>query len=640
MNATTSEPDNGSQPRQAPPVGDYALISDCHAAALVSRGGSIDWCCMPRFDSEPCFGRLLDWQGAGHCSIASTNAGVRISRQYLDDTMVLSTRFDTATGSAQVFDLLVLKETGRTFSGRQLLRIVEGLEGNVDFHVEVQPRFDFGDVRPWLREDQPGVFVAVGGAHGLVICGDMGLEREGKYSLSSDFRVGSGQRRRLSVQFSHPELLDNGPDQVPDAQQLDQSLEQTGYWWRHWCRRINIDDTGSFPGIRRSVITLKALSYLPTGAIIAAPSTSLPEGLSGTRNWDYRFSWVRDAAFTARALVEVGCEDDAYQFRRFIERSSAGSAAQFRTLYGVDGGRRQEEFELVHLEGYRGASPVRVGNRAARQIQLDVFGETLELSWLWHRRGYAPSQSYWQFLVNLLNRVCAHWQEPDHSIWEVRGARRHFVHSKVMCWSALNRGIHIAEELGREAPVEQWQRSCEDIRAAVEEHGYDRERGIFVQSFEEPYLDAALLRMSCVDFIDHQDERMLRTTDAIRAALEVDGLLHRYDAPDGLPGQEGAFLPCSFWLAECLAFQQRRSEARSVFERAVRTANDLGLFSEEYDTRRQLLWGNFPQALTHLSYITAALALQRLRAIDNGHEADEVFRTASVTSGTRRPYHE
>jgi len=611
MNAASFNADTSRLCQQAPPIGDYALISDCQAAALVSRHGSIDWCCMPRFDSEPCFGRLLDWHHAGYCRIAPAEGAFDCAREYLDDTMVLCTRFETGTGSVRLYDLLVLTDDNKYHANRQLVRIVEGLEGQVELDVDVLPRFGFGDIKPWLRQHDTDAFIAVGGENGLVICADLGLELQDRYSLGARIRVCKGERRHLSIQFSPPEQLDDGPKWLPDAEDLDRCLEQTAHWWRHWSGRIDTASRSLPCGVRRSAIILKALNYAPTGAIIAAPTTSLPEGLQGTRTWDYRFSWVRDAAFTATALVELGCEDEAYRFRRFIERSSAGSAAQFRTLYRIDGGRRLMETELEHLEGYRGATPVRIGNHASRQIQLDVFGETLELSWLWHRHGHAPSNDYWEFLVDLVDRVCAHWRDPDHGIWEMRGEPRNYVHSKVMCWSALNRGIALSEELGRKAPVERWRQAREQVRQAVEEYGYDQNRGIFVQSFDNRYLDAALLRMPGVGFIDYQDERMLRTTDAIRSGLALDGLLKRYDSPDHLPGTEGAFLACSFWLAECLARQQRYAEARSTFDRAIQTANDLGLFSEQYDPQRQLLWSNFPQGLTHLSYITAALAMRQ-----------------------------
>jgi GH15 family glucan-1,4-alpha-glucosidase len=615
--------DDSYPPRQASPIGDYALISDCHAAGLVSRHGSIDWCCMPRFDSEPCFGRLLDWRRAGHCSIAPAGGQVECARGYLDDTMVLCTRFETDTGSAQIFDLLVLTHTGGKPEERELVRIVEGLEGDVELDVEVQPRFGFGDIKPWLRQHDRDVFVAVGGNNGLLICADMGLAFHDRYSLAARIRVSEGQRRRLSIRFAPPESLDEIQNDLPDARQLDQCLEETTRWWRDWSGRIETGNGELHPVVRRSAIVLKALTYAPTGAIIAAPTTSLPEGLGGTRTWDYRFSWVRDAAFTATTLVELGCEDEAFRFRRFIERSSAGSAARFATLYGVDGGRRQQEIELAHLEGYRGAKPVRVGNHASSQTQLDMFGETLELSWLWHRRGHAPSNDYWDFLVDLVDWVCTHWREPDHGIWEMRGEPKNYVYSKVMCWSALNRGIVLAEQLERAAPVDRWRQAREQVRTAVETYGYDRKRGIFVQSFEEGYLDAALLRMPRVGFINYRDERMLRTTDAIRSGLALDGLLRRYDSPDHLPGTEGAFLACSFWLAECLACQQRAAEASEVFLNAAQTANDLGLFSEQFDPQRGLLWSNFPQGLTHLSYISAALALRQAERA-NGQAAASI----------------
>jgi GH15 family glucan-1,4-alpha-glucosidase len=624
MNPASYKPDNSQAPQQALPIGDYALINDCHSAALVSRHGSIDWCCMPRFDSEPCFGRLLDWQRAGYCRIAPAEGAFDCARQYLDDTMVLCTRFEVESGRVQVFDLLVLTDANTAHADRQVVRIVEGLEGQVELDVEVRPRFGFGDIKPWLRQHDTDVYIAVGGANGLVICGDIGLKLQDKYSLGARIKVDKGERRHLSIQFSSPELLDDGPKQLPDAQQLDRCLDRTAQWWRHWCRRMNTDNQGLHSGVRRSAIVLKALNYAPTGAIIAAPTTSLPEGLQGTRTRDYRFSWVRDAAFTATALVELGCSDEAYRFRRFIERSSAGSAAQFGTLYGIDGGRRLMEIELDHLEGYPGATPVRIGNHASRQIQLDVFGETLELSWLWHRRGHAPSNDYWEFLVDLVDRVCAQWRDPDHGIWEMCGEPQNYVHSKVMCWSALNRSIALSAELGRNAPLERWGQARDQVRTAVEDYGYDQRRGIFVRSFENRYLYAALLQIPGVGFIDYRDERMRRTTDAIQSGPALDGLLKRYDSPDHLPGTEGAFLACSFWLAECLACQQRYDEARSTFDRAAQAVNDLGLFSEQYDPQRQLLWSNFPQGLTHLSYITAALALRQAALTVGGREAPTV----------------
>ncbi len=604
-------------PQQAPPIDDYALIGDCHAAALVSRYGSIDWCCMPRFDSEPCFGRLLDWRRGGNCAIMPLASEYEGDRAYLDGSLVICTTFRTESGQARIYDCMALDEARLCDDSSQsrLVRIVEGVDGSTDLRVQVLPRFDFGDVKPWIRELDDCVFTAVGGNKGLVISGDMELRQEDQYSLSSSIRVHAGERRCLGIEFVAPERLDDGPESVPSVKELQRNLDDTVKWWRAWSAKIQDDDSDRAPGVHRSALVLKALNYAPTGAIIAAPTTSLPEGLQGTRTWDYRFSWIRDAAFTADVMVELGGEAEAYGFRRFIERSSAGSAKQFQTLYGIDGSRRQDEFDLKHLEGYRGATPVRIGNQASQQMQLDVFGEMLELSWIWHRHGHSPSDDYWRFLVDLVNRVRSHWRDPDHGIWEMRGEPQHFVHSKVMCWSALNRGIGLARELDRDAPVKQWTEAREQVRAAIEQDGYDRERGIFIQAFERNYLDAALLRMPSVGFIEYTDQRMIRTTDAIRAGLDADGLLRRYDSPDGLPGEEGAFLACSFWLVECLAGQQRFDEAQQVFDRAAATANDVGLFSEEYDVDRQQLLANFPQGLTHLSHISAVLALRRRAAV-------------------------
>jgi GH15 family glucan-1,4-alpha-glucosidase len=603
-------------PEQAPAIGDYALIGDCRAAALVSRFGSVDWCCLPNFAAEPSFGRLLDWRRGGHCSIAPQTQSFDGQREYLDDTLILATTFDTPSGSVRVLDFFVIDDDPHTDpEAPQLIRVIEGLKGTLDLEVQVSPRFDFGDVKPWLRQHAPDQFTAVGGSRGLLICGDLELRIEHKYNLRASVRVHAGETRHLGVLYRAPETLDHGPARVPTARDLERKLSRTRQWWSDWSRKVQVPNSRFSGNILRSAIILKALTYAPTGAIIAAPTTSLPEGLSGTRTWDYRFSWLRDAAFTADVLVELGCEDEAYAFRRFLERSSAGSAQQLQTLYGIDGARRQDEFELPHLEGYQGATPVRVGNHASRQVQLDVFGEVLEQSWIWHQRGHSPSEEYWPFLVELVNRVSHHWQDPDHGIWEIRGEPQHYVHSKVMCWSALNRGILLAQDLQKETPIDEWTRAREAVRESVETHGFDAKRGVFMQAYERPYLDAALLRLPTVGFIEFDDPRMVRTTDAIRTGLDQDGLLRRYDSPDGLPGEEGAFLACSFWLAECLAGQHRFDAAQAVFDRAAQTANDLGLFSEEYDVRRQQLLANFPQGLTHLSYISAALALYRQSAV-------------------------
>jgi GH15 family glucan-1,4-alpha-glucosidase len=363
----------------------------------------------------------------------------------------------------------------------------------------------------------------------------------------------------------------------------------------------------------RSAIVLKALANRSTGAIVAAPTTSLPEAPGAGLNWDYRCSWVRDSTFSARALTEIGFREEADAFRRFVERSAAGSADGVRTMYGIGGERRLTEVAVDGVEGYRGARPVRIGNAASNQLQLDVYGELVELAWRWHERGHAPDDDYWRFLLDVVDTVAENWGKPDRGIWEIRGEPRHFVHSKAMCWAALDRGIALAEESLRRAPLERWRKERDRLRRAVEREGYDDERGVFVQAFGTRELDAALLLLPVVGFVAWDDERMVRTADAIRSELGVDGLLLRYRPDEPLQGgptaREGAFLPCSFWLAECLAHQARDDEAREVFDRCASCGNDLGLFSEEYDVEAGEMLGNFPQALTHLSYISAAAAL-------------------------------
>ncbi len=590
-----------------PPISTYALIGDCHSSALISEVASIDWCCLPRFDSGSCFGRVLDWRRGGFCQIRPDGVKCSTSRRYVDDTLVLETTFRTGGGEARLFDCFTMRKGGSHDPFRQVLRIVEGVRGRIDFALEVCPRFDYGEVRPWIRQEGPNFFSAIGGNDGLLVAFDGGLGTV-DHDLVSRFSVPAGERHRLSMQFMRPETIDDEHPSPPEAGELDRRLEETLGWWRRWAGKTRLQGPDMAAALR-SAIALKALQHAPTGAIVAAPTTSLPEAPGGSRNWDYRFSWIRDSSFAVRSLVELGYESEADGFRRFVERSAAGNAGDLQIVYGVGGERRLSELELPKLEGYRGARPVRAGNAAATQLQLDVFGELLDLAWRWHERGHSPDDDYWRFILELCNAAARLWTEPDRGIWEVRGHPLHFVHSKAMCWVALDRGLRLAEASARAAPVKRWTLARDRIRRAIETKGYDRDRGVFVRSFGMKTMDASLLLLPTAGFVDHDDPRMIRTTDQIRKELDRDGLLLRYKGADGLRGKEGAFLACSFWLAECYAHQGRYDEARVVFDRTVSTGNDLGLFSEEFDVATGEMLGNFPIGLTHLSHIAAAVAM-------------------------------
>jgi Glucoamylase and related glycosyl hydrolases len=597
-----------------PAIANYALIGDCHSVALVGRSGSIDWCCMPCFDSDSCFGRLLDWEHAGYCAITPAGEYTTCSREYQERTLVLVTTFRTPQGEARLIDFFAMRRGGRTHPRRQLLRILEGVSGRVDFAVEVIPLFDYGAISPWIKRHSANLHTAVASNQGLIISGDVPLTLEGKHALKCNVKIGVGDRLRLSIQFAPPELLEEVLTDVAEHKQADRYLEETVAWWHNWSSKISASKcTGVC--VLRSAIVLKALGYAPTGAIIAAPTTSLPESPGGERNWDYRFSWLRDSIFTVHALADLGCESEADGFRRFIQRSAAGSADELQVVYGVDGRRRLTEIILHHLRGYCDARPVRIGNAADHQFQGDMYGLILEQAWRWSERGNSPDPHYWKFLAALVEAAAARWQQPDHGIWEVRCEPKHFVHSKVMCWAALNRGIALAQQHTLKAPLKRWQRVKQEIHDAVETHGYDHERGVYVQAFGGRGMDAALLLLPDVEFIPYQDERMRRTVDAVWQELDEGGLLLRYRMQDGLHGHEGAFLACTFWLAECLARQNRKHEAKQVYERATHCANDLGLFSEQYDMASAQMRGNFPQGLSHLSHISAALALQECGAM-------------------------
>jgi GH15 family glucan-1,4-alpha-glucosidase len=593
-----------------PPIADYGLIGDGQSAALVSRHCSIDWCCLPRFDSGSCFGRLLDAERGGHFSIAPVESTreASIHRGYRGDTMVLETRFRVEGGEAAVIDCLTMTREGPSGTGPQILRIIEGVRGSVELEVEIVPRYDYGEIDAWIRKHGPNVYSAIGGDDGLVISGDLEFDA-GRHELRGRCTVRSSERVRIAAAYADPATIEDAEPTAPDAEDLDRALEDTLAFWEHWASGLAVSSDDQVETVR-SALTLKALIYDRTGAMVAAPTTSLPEVEGGERNYDYRYSWIRDSTLASSSLFDLGADPEADGFRRFIERSAAGNAEDLQIMYGIGGERRHEELDL-DLDGYGGARPVRIGNEASKQTQLDVLGQLVEQSWRWYGRGHEPDDDYWRFIVDIVNTAAELWEKPDRGIWEWRGGRKHFTHSKVLCWAALDRGLALARACVRKAPEQRWRRARDELREAIERRGYDEKRGVFVQVFDEKSLDAALLRLPVVGFVDYDDERMIRTADAIRDELDADGLLYRYRRKDGMEGDEGAFLPASFWLVEVLAKQRRLDDAQEVFDRAVATANGLGLFSEEYDPQRQRMLGNFPQALTHLSHIEASLALER-----------------------------
>jgi GH15 family glucan-1,4-alpha-glucosidase len=600
---------SSEHPEARPAIGDYAFLSDCHSVALLSRAGSIDWCCMPRVDSASVFARILDHARGGFCVLAPTESSASTVRRYLDDTLVVETTWRTDGGEVRVIDCFVMREGGKIDPHRQLIRIVEGVRGRMELSLRVAARLDYGEVRPWLSHLGKGCWSVMGGEDALLIWADFELTSDGHHDLMATFSVRSGERTYLSLTYAEPASLDDAPPDPLTSGELDSRLGETISWWQRWSTHLVLDSSDG-PAAKRSAIVLKGLTNAPTGAIAAAPTTSLPETPGGSRNWDYRLSWVRDSVFAVQALAALGAEAEADGFRRFIERSAAGSVESLQIVYGVAGGRRLDERALEHLDGFRGAKPVRIGNAAAGQVQNDVYGEIVDLSWRWHLRGHSPDDDYWRFLLQLVDKAAEVWNEPDSGLWEIRGEPRHFVHSKVMCWSALDRGGRLAEECLRPAPTRRWATVAKEIKESVESDGFDADRGVFVQAYGGKSLDAALLLMPAVGFLDYDDPRMLATTDAIRSELDDGGgLLRRYVAADALEGEEGAFVACSFWLAECLARQGRTSDAREVFDRASLASSDLGLYSEEYDIKNGQLLGNFPQALSHLSHIAAAVAL-------------------------------
>ncbi len=580
------------------PIEDYALLGDCHTAALVSRSGSIDWLCLPRFDSGACFAALLGTQEHGRFLLAPATEVRQVRRAYRGDSLILETEFTTAEGVVTVIDCM----PPRT-AEPQLVRIVAGKRGQVSMRLDLCLRFDYGSIIPWLQHNDREMR-AIAGPDSVVFRSGTDL-REEKVTTLAEFTVSEGQRIPFVLMW-HP-----SHEPAPLAVDGEQVLKETEDWWKEWSNRCTYKGKLRQPVIR-SLITLKALSYAPTGSIAAAATTSLPEKLGGVRNWDYRFCWLRDATFTLYALISAGYVDEAAAWREWLLRAVAGDPGQMNIMYGLGGERRLTEVELGWLPGYENSRPVRIGNAAWKQFQLDVFGEVADALHLARRHGMHPKPSAWLLQRRMIEHLEAVWDKPDEGIWEFRGPRRHFTHSRVMAWVALDRTIKAVEKFGEEGPVERWRQLRHTIHEEVCQKGFDAQKNSFVQAYGTKTLDASLLMIPLVGFLSQNDPRVVGTIEAIQRELTHDGFVARYpteEANDGLPPGEGVFLPCTFWLADCLALLGRWDEAGRLLDRLLGLCNDVGLISEEYDPQRGRLLGNFPQAFTHVGLINTALNL-------------------------------
>ncbi len=580
-------------------IEDYALIGDTHTSALVGLDGSIDWFCLPRFDSAACFAALLGDRENGFWDIAPAGDVTGTTRRYRPSSLVLETDFETADGVVRVIDCMPSREVTP-----RLVRLVRGISGTVPMKTRFKPRFDYGKTRPWAAEEA-GVVTVGAGPEALELRADTPLKVSGDHH-AAEFTLGEGDE--VGFVLSWYSSWGDAPEPIDAAD----AVEETDAWWRGWSERSTYRG-GWADEVERSLITLKALTYAPTGGIVAAPTTSLPEFLGGVRNWDYRFCWLRDAALTLDALMAAGYVEEATRWRDWTIRAVAGDPEDLQIMYGIAGERRLDEYELDWLTGYEGSAPVRVGNAASGQLQLDVYGELADAVYRARKLGMQGSDEAIGIAEGIVAWLEEHWHDPDDGVWEVRGPRRNFVHSKVMAWVAADRMLKIAEESGMEAPLTKLRQMRDDIHEEVCREGYDAERNTFTQYYGSSQLDAALLLIPQVGFLPASDPRVVGTVEAVQRELVQGGFVMRYipdaDAADGLPPGEGAFLACSFWLVIDLAMLGRLDEARALFERLLALRNDLGLFSEEYDAEHERLIGNFPQAFTHLTLIAAAVAL-------------------------------
>lgn len=583
----------------APAIEDYALIGDCETAALVGRDGSIDWLCLPRFDSDACFAAILGSREHGRWLVAPQDSRAHVTRRYRPDTLILETTFETTDGAVTLIDFMPLHD-----GHSDIVRMVVGKRGRVAMRTELILRFGYGAVVPWVTRLGDETLRAIAGPDMVLLRTPVQLHGENMTTVGS-FTVEAGETVpfRLVYRASHLPPV--------EIDRAEVALRQTEEYWTRWVGRCSAT-TPWRDAVVRSLITLKALTYAPTGGMVAAPTTSLPEHIGSSRNWDYRFCWLRDATLTLLALMDSGYFDEAEAWREWLLRSIAGSPEQVQIMYGIAGERRLTEWEVSWLPGYENSRPVRVGNKAYRQVQLDVYGEIMDALHQARRGGIAISKSGWDMQIALLQQLEREWREPDAGIWEVRGPPQQFTYSKVMAWVAFDRSIKSAETFGLDGPLDHWRHLREVIHADVCERGYDSARNTFVQAYGGRLLDASLLLIPAVGFLPAEDPRVRGTVEAIERELVVDGFVLRYDTErtvDGLPPGEGAFLACSFWLVDAYVLMGRIDDARRLFERLLALRNDIGLLSEEYDPKLRRPVGNFPQAFSHVALIDSALNL-------------------------------
>jgi GH15 family glucan-1,4-alpha-glucosidase len=584
-------------------IEDYALVGDCETCALIGRDGSVDWLCWPRFDAGACFAALVGKPDNGRWLIAPSGRVHRVTRRYRGHTLILETEFEGPDGTVTLIDFMPPRR-----KASDLVRLVVGKSGTVSMRIQLVIRFDYGSLVPWVTRAEHAELCAVSGPDMVVLRSPIHLHGENLSSVG-EFKVNAGE--------TIPFVLTYGPSHLPVPTPIDPlaALRETEAFWSDWSGQFQGPDEWNEPVIR-SLLTLKALTYRPTGGIVAAPTTSLPEQLGGPRNWDYRFCWLRDATFTLLAMMNCGYYEEAKAWRTWLLRALAGDPAQVQIMYGLAGEHRLSEWEVPWLQGYEGARPVRIGNAASEQRQLDIYGEVMDA--LHHGRagGLAFKEAGWALQQELLKHLGSIWMEPDEGIWEVRGGRRHFTYSKVMAWAAFDRAVKTVEQFGLEGPVDVWRATRRLIHDEVCREAFNPEIGAFVQSYGSKQLDAAVLLAPLVGFLPPTDPRVRSTVEAIERDLMVDGLVRRYDpevSNDGLPGNEGAFLACSFWFADNLVLLGRYQDARQLFERLLALRNDVGLLSEEYDAKAKRLVGNFPQAFSHIALINTAHNLSQMQ---------------------------